>query len=470
MQRYQVVSQTEIEKLHETSLRILDEIGIVMPYGPAQEVLKRGGARIDGQTVHFPRKLVEQALKDAPSSFTLYSRNPDKNVTISTENTVYAGPNCSPFVQDLDRGRRTGTLEDFRNFAKLCQVLDNVDLQSNVYCEPQDVSESIRHLEMVYSACRFNEKPVMGGTLGYKASKECIELMSIPFGGLKAIKDKPVMSSIPCALTPLSYDPTMTGAIMAYAECGQVQLINSLVLAGATAPVTLPGAIVVENAEILAGIVLAQLVNPGTPVVYSAAGTNTDMRSGSLALGSPENALFSLVNGQLAKYYNIPCRMSGALTDSKCVDAQAGYESMMTLLMGQMAGGNFILHGVGILETYNCVSYEKLIMDDEMIGMVKRIGRGMEFTDETMAFDVIKSVGPQGAYIDQRHTFKNFRKEFYQPVLSDRNPPNKWRDEGALTAEQRANKRWKKLLAEYKEPALPADVINDMEKYMNSHQ
>ena len=470
MQRYQVVSQNEIEKLHETSLRIMDEIGIVIPYEPALEVLKRGGAKIDGQRVHYPKEMVERELKNVPSSFTLYSRNPERNVELSPQKTAYAGPNCPPFVHDLDKGRRDGTLEDFRNLARLCHMLPNIDLQSNVYCEPQDVNENIRHLEMVYNAFRCNEKPLMGGTMGYEASKECIELAAIPFGGVSAIKDKPVMSSIPCTLTPLSYDPLMAGAIMAYAEYGQAQLVNSLVIAGATTPVTLPAAIVLQNAEVLAGIVLAQLVNPGTPIVYSAAGTNSDMRTGSLALGSPENALFSLVNGQLAKFYNIPCRISGALTDSKCVDAQAGYESMMTLLMGQMAGGNFILHGGGILETYNCVSYEKLVMDDELIGMVKRIGRGMEFTDETMTFDLIKEVGPQGAYIDHKHTFKNFRKEFYLPVLSDRSAPNKWKDEGALTAEQRANIRWKKMLAEYQEPDVSADVIKDMEKYINDRR
>lgn len=470
MQRYQVVSQNEIEKLHETSLKIMDEVGIVIPYEPALEILKKGGAKIDGQTVHYPREMVERALQAVPSSFTLYSRNPDRNVEITTRNSVFAGPNCPPFVHDLDNGRRDGTINDFNNLAKLCHMLGNIDLQSNAYCEPQDVGENIRHLVMVYNAFKYNEKPLMGGTLGYRAAKECIELAAIPFGGVGAIKDKPVMSAIPCTLTPLSYDPLMAGAIIAYAEHGQVQLINSFVIAGSTGPVTLAASIALQNAETLAGIVLAQLVNPGTPIVYSAAGTNTDMRTGGLAVGSPEHALFSLINGQLTRYYNIPCRISGALTDSKCVDAQAGYEAMLTLLMAQMGGGNFILHGGGIMETYNCVSYEKLMMDDELIGMVKRIARGVEVNDETLAYDLIKSVGPQGGYIDHRHTFKNFRKEFYQPLISDRSIPGKWRDEGSLTAEKRANVRWKKLLAEYQEPMLPADVIRDMEKYIEDHK
>jgi trimethylamine--corrinoid protein Co-methyltransferase len=204
--------------------------------------------------------------------------------------------------------------------------------------------------------------------------------------------------------------------------------------------------------------------------MYGASGSNADMRTGSLCIGTPEDALFSLINGQLAKYYKLPCRISGALSDSKCVDAQAGYETMMTLLMAQMAGGNFILHAGGILESYLCVSFEKLMIDDEVMGMVKRIGRGVEVNEETLAFDVVKEVGPQGAFIDHDHTFEHFRTEFYQPVLSDRDNAIKWKERGSLTAEQRANARWKKLLSEYEEPKLPADVDRDLRKFIEKRK
>jgi trimethylamine--corrinoid protein Co-methyltransferase len=366
----------------------------------------------------------------------------------------------------LDKGRRYGSLEDFNNLAKLCQMLDNIDLQSQTYCEPNDVDVNIRHLEMTYSALKYNEKPLMGSVLGYQSAKDCIEMAAIAHGGIDAIKARPIMASIPCTLTPLSYDDKMAGAIIAYAEYGQPQLVNSLSIAGATNVVTIAGSIALQNAEILAGIILAQLVNPGSPIVYSASGSNAEMRNGSLSIGSPEDALFSLINGQLAKYYNIPCRISGALSDSKCVDAQAGYETMMTLLMAQMAGGNFILHAGGILETYNCISFEKLMIDDEVMGMVRRIGRGVEVNEETLAFDVIKEVGPQGAFIAHDHTFEHFRTEFYQPVLSDRNHAVQWKEQGSLTAEQRAHARWKKLLSEYEEPRLPAEVDRDLREFI----
>jgi len=469
MQRYQLLTQNEIEKIHETSLRIMEEVGIVFHYEPARDILKKGGAKVDGQTVYFPRDVVEQALKTVPSSFVLHGRNPAKNVELNTRDSVFVGPYGSPFVTDLDKGRRYSTLEDFNNIAKLCQMMDNIDVQSHIYCEACDIDANYRHLEMINSAIKYNEKPIMGSVLGYEASKKSIELAAIAHGGIEAIRDKPIMASIPCTLTPLSYDDKMAGGIIAYAEYSQAQLVNSLCIAGATTPVTLAGAIALQNAEILAGIVLAQLVNPGAPIVYSASGSNADMRAVSLAIGSPEDALFSLVNGQLAKFYNIPCRMSGALSDSKCADAQAGYESMMTLLMAQMGGGNFILHAAGIIETYNCVSFEKLMIDDEIIGMIKRIGKGVEVNEDTLAFDVIKEVGPQGSFITHEHTYENFREEFYIPVLSDRDTFTSWQEKGALTAEQRANKRWKKMLSEYEEPKLPAEVERDMRKYIEKN-
>ncbi|HML32431.1 trimethylamine methyltransferase family protein [Sporomusa sphaeroides] len=464
MQRYQTVRTEDIEKIHQTSLKIMEEVGVIFSYAPAREILAKGGAKVEGETVYFPKGMVERELKHVPSSFTLHARNPEKNVEFNTEETRFVGPYGAPFVMDLDNGRRPGTLDDFIKLVKLCHMMNNIDVQSHISCEPGDTDADTRHLDMVYNTLKYSDKPLMGSVLGYEAAKENIEMAAIAHGGLDAIKDKPVIISIPCTLAPLSYDDKMAGAIIAYAEYRQPQLVNSLCLAGATSPATIAGSIAVQNAEILAGIVLAQLVSPGTPIVYSASGSSTDMRYGNLSIGAPESALFSLVNGHLAKYYKIPCRISGTLSDSKQVDAQAGYESMMTLLMAQMAGGNFILHSAGILDTYNCVSFEKLMIDDEIIGMVKRIGRGVTVNDETLAFEVAKQVGPRGEYITNKHTFTHFRKEFYQAQLSDRARVN----QDGLTIEERANARWKKMLEEYVQPALPEDVDAELQRYIAS--
>lgn len=469
MQRYQLISQSELEQIHENSLKIMENIGVLMTYEPAREVLAKHGAILDGNVVKFPRKLVEEAIKLAPSSYTLHARNPKYNVEINCEKTNYVGPYGSPFVTDMDNGRRSGMLEDFINIVKICDKLENIDIQSHISCEPTDVPVDKRPNIMVYNTMKHSEKPLMGSIYGYENARQSIELASIPFGGLDAIKDKPVIASIPCTLTPLSYDDKQLGAIMAYAEFGQPQLINSLSIAGMTAPATLPGLVSVQNAEVLAGIVLAQCVNPGTPVVYSASGSNAEMSSGVLSIGSPEDAVVSLLNGQLCKYYQIPCRISGALSDSKLLDSQAAYESAITLMMAQMAGGNFILHSAGIIESYNTTSYEKLIVDNEIIGFIKRIAQGEKIDENSLAYEAIEETGPQGTFLVHEHTVENFREEFYRPTLSDRLPYEQWKANGAEPAEVRANKKWKEILASYEGSTLSTEVDAEMKKYLETH-
>lgn len=469
MQRYQILTQNEIEQIHETSLRIMENVGIVMTYEPAKEVLKKAGAAIDKDIVRFPRSLVEASIKSCPSSFTMHARNPEKNVEISCEKTVYAGPNTPPFVTDLDHGRRSGTLQDHINFVKIVDKLEHIDIQSEAPCEPSDIEVDKRSNLMLYNIFKYSDKPMMGGCLGYKASMENIEMASIVFGGLDAIREKPVICAIPCSLTPLSYDDKMLGALMAYAETRQPQLINSLGIAGMTAPATLAGLVAVSNAEILAGIVLAQAISPQTPVIYAASGSNAEMSNGALSTGSPEDALVALMIGQLCKYYQIPCRNSGALTDSKTLDTQLAYESAITLSMAQMSGGNFILHGAGIMESYNCVSYEKLIIDHEILGIMKRIGRGVTVNEDTLAYDVIEEVGPKGSFLIEEHTVEHFRSEFYRPTLSDRLTHVQWVEKGSLTSEQRANIKWKEILANYGESTLDAETDRALKRYLEAH-
>lgn len=468
MQRFRLLTQNQIEEIHENSLRILENIGVVITYEPAKEVLKKAGCKIEGNTVYYPRKLVEEAIRLAPSSFTMYARNPKKNVEISTEKTVYAGPNCPPFVTDLDFGRRKSRLEDFINFIKLMDRLENIDVNSQIPCEPNDIEVDMRPYEMLYNTLKYSEKPFMGSSIGYTHAKKCIEMASIAFGGMDVIKEKPVILSIPCTLTPLSYDDKMIGALMAYAEARQPQMINSLSIAGLSTPTTLVGLVSVQNAEVLAGIVLAQTVSPGTPVIYAAAGSNCEMSNVMLAIGSPEDAVVSIINGQLCNYYQIPCRTSGALTDSKISDIQAGYESAITLMAGPISGGNFMLHAAGILDSYNTASYEQMVIDNEIIGYIKRIMRGVEVDEETLAYDVIEEIGPQGNFLVHEHTIEYFRDEFYRPILSDRQTAGQWEQSGSLDAAQRANKQWKEILANYGESTLSTEIDKDLRKFMQN--
>lgn len=465
---FELLSKDQIEQVHEASLYIMEQIGLDFLYSPALEVLSNAGVKVEGNRAFFPRSIVEEQIQKPPSQFTLYGRNSNNNLIIGGDHITFVPTNCAPFVTDLDRGRREGNLKDFVNFVKLTHVSPNLDMCSNTFVEPMDILPEKRHVHMAYSCIKYSDKCFMGSVMGVKSARDTLEMLSILFGDLKELAQKPRIISIPCSLTPLSYDEIMLGALMEYARAGQPQLINSLVIAGATGPVTLAGTLAVQNAEILAGIVLTQLVREGTPVVYASGSSNADMRSGLLSVGSPEMAMNNIFAAQMARYYGLPSRGVGALCDAKISDAQAGYESMMNLLIAQNSGINFVLHAAGALEAMNCISYEKFIIDDETIGMVKRIRKGIEVNKNTLALDVVKEVGPRGHFLDKDHTFNYFRSELYQPNLSDRRSFEDWKNHGASTCMETANRKWKETLEKYVPPDFPKSLDKDLKKFIDT--
>lgn len=467
MQRFEILTKNQVEKIHETSLRILEEIGLDFCYPSALEVFKKGAVKVDGQRVFFPSRLVEAQIKKAPSRFTLHARNPKNNVVIGGSNTVFAPGYGAAFVTDLENGRRQATLKDFENFVKLTGASASQDVLSGTVVEPTDAPYETRHAQMIYTAVKYSDKCVMGSTMGARAASDCIQMAAILFGGRDQIESAPGIMGIIGPLTPLKYDARMLGALMEYAAAGQPALIASLAIAGATGPVTLAGNLALQNAEVLAGIVLAQLVREGTPVIFGGASSNAEMRNGTLSIGSPEMAMNTAATAQMARYYKLPVRGGGAVCDAKSPDAQASYESMMNLSMAQACGINFVLHSAGILESFNCMSYEKFIIDDEMCGMAKRIQRGIEVNPDTLALDVIKEVGPGGHFLDKDHTFDHFRTEFYQPRLSNRDDYVTWKTNGSYQCRQTAHKRYKEILEIYEAPELPGDVDKDLQTFID---
>lgn len=466
MQRFEILTKTQVEKVHETSLRILEEIGLDFGYPPALEVLKKGGTKIDGQRVFFPSRLVESQIKKAPHRFNLHARNPKNNLVIGGSKTVLAPGYGASFVTDLENGRRQATLKDFENFVKLTGASANQDILSGTVVEPTDTAYETRHAQMIYTAVKYSDKCVMGSTMGARAARECIQMAAILFAGRDQIESAPAIMGIIGPLTPLKYDARMLGALMEYAAAGQPLLIASLAIAGATGPVTLAGNLALQNAEVMAGIVLAQLVREGTPVIFGGASSNTEMRNGTLSIGSPEMAINTAATAQMARYYKLPVRGGGAVCDAKSPDAQASYESMMNLSMARACGINFVLHSAGILESFNCMSYEKFIIDDEMCGMVKRIQRGIQVNPDTLALDVIKEVGPGGHFLDKDHTFDHFRTEFYQPRLSNRDDYVTWKTNGSCPCMQTAHKKVKEILETYEAPELPTDIDKDLQTFI----
>jgi len=454
--------------IHEATLKIMEETGLVFTHEPARKLFSKAGCRIDGQRVFFPKKLVEDQIKKAPSQFTLYARNPEKNVVIGGDNIAFIPCYGPPFVTDMDKGRRKGTLDDFNNFAKLAYASPYMDITGGMMTEPNDIPVANRNAERNYSLMTLSDKPFMGAGTNAEDAKETIKMASMVFGSRKEMAEKPPFVSILCSLTPLQYDDNMSGAIMEYAEAGMPQLISSLAIAGATAPVTMEGTLVVQNAEILAGITLAQLVREGTPVVFAGSSSSAAMHYGTLSIGAPEMAVNTAATAQMGRFYNLPVRGGGALTDAKTVDSQAAYESMMSMMMATMSGINFVLHSAGILEGYITASYEKFIIDCEICGMCKRIKRGEKITADKLAENVINEVGPGGEYLTNMHTFQHFKKEFYAPELEERDNFSNWSKKGGLTMEQRANARYKKLLANYVQPDMDDNVKKELEDYINS--
>ncbi|MDJ0817562.1 MAG: trimethylamine methyltransferase family protein [Desulfobacterales bacterium] len=466
MQNFELLTQSQIEQIHEATLEVMEQIGIDFKYKKALEILSKGGANVDGFRVRFPRKMVEAQLRKVPSEFTLYARNPEHNLIIGGDQHIHVPANCAPFVTDLDKGRRYGTFDDFENLVKLTHASQNLNMLSNILVEPNDVSHELRPAKTIYACLRLSDKCFMGSAIDPDGARHTLQMISIVFGEKEPLTQKPRVIAIPCSLTPLCYDENMLGVMIEYAKAGQPQLINSLTIGGATAPATLAGALVVQNAEILAGIVFAELVREGTPVVYAMGSSCADMRSGTLSVGAPEMSIHNVMAAQMARFYKIPSRGVGTLTDSKTTDMQAGYESMMNLMAAHNGGVNFILHATGSLETINCVSYEKFIIDDEMVGMMNRISRGVQVTQDSLALEVIAEAGPGGQFLDKMHTFEHCRNEFFLPRLSDRKPYESWEKAGAISIQQIANQKWKDILEQYQPPDFPESVDKDLKKYM----
>lgn len=461
-----IFTEDEIEQIHQATLTILEKHGIEIFHEEGRALLEKHGAKIDGVKVFFPPALVEEQLKMVPESFTLYARNPENSVEIGGNNTALAPGYGSPFTMDLETGkRRNSNYEDYVKFTQLSGASDNIDIVGGVLVEPNDIHDDLRHAKMFHAAVKYTDKCLMGSALGTKKARECVDMASIIFGGLDYVKEHPVLVSLINTNSPLQLDQRMLDAMMVYAEFKQPVVIASLSMTGTTAPQTLAAALVQQNAEIISGIVLAQLASPGTPVIYGSASSVIDLKTGGLAIGSPETAKMFGGTAQLARFYNIPSRGGGALTDSLLPDAQSGFESMMNLMAAAQSGFNFILHATGLLENYMTMSFEKFIIDDEICGMVKNFFEGVPVDKDHLGLDTIMHVGSGGNYLSEDHTFQHMR-DMREPIVSSRagyaSSPE------LVETVTRAGKVYREVLESFEapdlDPALEADLLAYIDK------
>ncbi len=469
--KYDYMPSEGIEKIHDTTMRVLEEFGIAFNHDEAVEVLERAGCAVDRDAipaplVKFPRELVLEQIAQAPREFTLHARNPQNNVVIGGNHMVLAPVYGPPNVQDLDKGRREATIEDYRNFVKLAQMVPDIHNAGGTVVEPNDEPQETRHLDMAHALLTLSDKTFMGNVVSAENANDCIEMAALVFGGRDVLTDKPVMLSLINVNSPRLYDTRMLDALLTYARARQPVLITPFILAGAMSPVAVGGTLVQQNAEALAGITLAQLVNPGTPVVYGSFLSNSDMQSGSPAFGTPESAAALLVSAQLARKYHLPFRGGGGLTSSKVADAQAMWEATMTLFPTFLACTNFVLHAAGWLESGLTSSYEKFVLDVELCRMMQVFLGGIALDDEGLALDAFEEIGPGGYFFGAAHTMRHFRDAFYRPLVADVQNYVRWEQKGAETADVRANRVWKKWLKEYERPTLDSSIQQALNEFV----
>jgi trimethylamine--corrinoid protein Co-methyltransferase len=463
-----VLSSEELERIHEASMRILENTGIELLDAEALDIFAEAGADVEraARRVRIDRGLLMDAVSKAPASFTLHARNPEKSVIIGGDNIVFSPVGGQAYSTNFDRGRRPGTLADLEELIKICHGFNILHHGSDTLVEPTDLPANTRHLDATFATLRLTDKTVMGPSRGRVASNDGIHLASLAFGGLEAIQHKPAILGVINVNSPLRYDDWMLGGLIAYARAGQVNVITPFIAAGAMGPITMAGAIAQQNAEALVGVALTQLVNPGVPAVYGNFTVDAHMRSGSPSFGTPDAAWAALAAGQLARYYKLPCRGNGSLSSSNIPDAQAAYETMMSLWSAVLAHTHFIYQGAGWVEGGLTTSYEKLIIDVEMLAMMEALLGGQPVNDETLALPYIDQVGPGGHHFDTEHTLARYSTAFYNPLISSRLQYGNWVEGGSLDAAQRAHLKWKEVLKNYEEPKLDAAVEEAMREFI----
>jgi len=462
------VSADQLEAIHLASLRVLEEIGLDILNAEAKSILKAAGADVaaDGDRVRFDRGLVERSIGKPPSEFRLHARNPDHTLNIGGAWIANCAVASAPNAHDMQGGRRAGNTVDFKNFLRLIQKLNIIHLIGGYPVEPLDRHPSIRHLECLSDTVLMTDKVFHAYSLGRERILDGIEIARIARGvDNETLEREPSLITIINSNSPLKLDEVMCGGIIEMARRNQVVVLTPFTLAGAMAPVTIAGAVTQQNAEALAGLVLSQNVRAGAPFVYGGFTSNVDMKSGSPAFGTPEYMKSALLGGQLARRYGLPYRSSNVCA-ANTVDAQAAYESVFSLWGATMGGVNILKHGAGWMEGGLQASFEKMVLDADLLQMVAAFLTPLEVDDDALALDAMREVGPGGHFFGAAHTMERYSTAFYSPMISDWRNFETWQDAGSPAAYEKANRLYKTLLGEYEQPPLDPAVHEELAAFV----
>ncbi len=464
----EMLDPEQLEQIHLCSLRILEELGIETMNAEARDLFEKVGAEVDHDTgvVRIDRGLLESLISTAPSSVTLTPRNPEHAITLGGSHlnfTLVAGP---PNVHDCERGRRSGNYRDYCDLVRLAQSLNIIHLIGNQPTAPQELPASTRHLDTYHANLTLTDRTFHCTAIGAQRARDGIEMSAIARGiGMDEIVDSPAVLTVINVNSPRRFDDELASGLIEMARYGQACVITPFTLMGAMTPVTLPAALAQQNAEALFGIALTQLVRPGAPAVYGAFTSNVDMRTGAPAFGTPENTRANIAAGQLARRYDLPYRTSDA-NASNVVDAQAAYETEMSLWGAVLGGANLVYHAAGWLEGGLTASFEKVILDAELLQSIAEVMMPIEVDEDSLALEAMRSVEPGGHFFGTDHTMSHYETAFYTPLLSDWQNYENWEAAGSKTATERATDIWKRLLADYTEPPMDAGIREGLDDYV----
>ena len=456
---YDVLDEEGLALIEKNAGTILQEIGVEFR-GDAEalQIWKDAGADINGERVRIPKGLCKKLIQDnAPAEFTQHARNPQRSVRIGGKNTVLVPAYGSPFVLDLDKGRRYATIEDFRNFVKLAYSTPFLHHSGGTICEPVDLPVNKRHFDMVYTHMCYSDKPFMGSVTAPERAQDTVDMAKVLFGE-EFVQKNTVIVSLINANSPLVWDATMTGALKVYARNNQACVVSPFCISGAMSPVTVAATASQLYAEALSGMAFAQLLRPGAPVVFGTFSSSMSMQSGAPTFGTPEPQLVLYIVAALARRLGVPFRSGGGLTSAKIPDAQAAYEAANTLQHAMLAGVNFMLHTSGWLEGGLSMGYEKFIMDIDQAGMIHDFLNGVDLSENGQAMAAIREVGPGQHFLGCDHTRANFETAFFRSSVADNNSFEQWEADGSLDTAQRANQIWKKMLNDYDMPPIDPAV------------
>ena len=464
-----MMSNQDLNRIHDAAIEILERVGVEFLLEEALRIFKTHGAKTDGSRVMIPGKLVEDAIESSPASFKLWARNSKKSILIGEgQERAHVEPsNGAIYAQDLEQGRRPGTLQDLINFYKLAQASQVCDIGGGFPVEPGDINSQNGYLDIFFEMLKHTDKPLKRNVNTYGEINNLFEMFEIAMGKKGFLMNHPSIYASICPLSPLVYDAITLETIIAYSRSNQPSSVLSCALAGISAPMGLMGVCVMQNAEILAGLVLSQLVRPGAPFIYAPASAVPDMQNGQYVTGSPESNVINIANLQLAReLYHLPTRTMAGLTDAKVLDSQAGFETMQNLF-GCMAGGADIINEcLGVMDSVMTNSYEKFIMDEEMISRMLRFMEGMNRSQGNLAVDVIKEIGPRGNFLYHPTTMAGCR-DTWRPSVSSWDNYDNWVESGSMDVAQKAGLKVKQILETCPESTLDPDIEAELKDFIN---